>query len=61
MHPGQNIKKETAQQVLIKRNALNTKLRAIRLKAEREKNKLKQQLQGVRNAIADEIGNKYKV
>jgi hypothetical protein len=56
----QTIKKETAQQVLIKRNALNNKIRAIRLRAEREKNKLKQQLQGVRSSLADEIGNKYK-
>jgi len=56
----QNIKKETAQQVLIKRNALNSKLRLIRMKAEREKNKLKQKLQGVRNSIADEIGDKYR-
>ena len=56
----QSIKKETAQQVLIRRNALNGKLRLIRQKAEREKNKLKQKLQGVRNSIADEIGNKYK-
>lgn len=56
----QTIKKETAQQVLIKRNALNNKLRAIRLRAEREKNKLKQQLQGVRSSLANTIGNKYK-
>ena len=56
----QTIKKQTAQQVLIRRSALNSKLRLIRQKAEREKNKLKQKLAGVRNAIADEIGNKYK-
>merc|ERR1712222_224170 len=56
----QNIKKETAQQVLIRRNALNSKLRLIRQKAEREKNKLKQKLQGVRNSIADEIQDKYR-
>merc|ERR1712032_1161541 len=47
----QTIKKQTAQQVLIRRNALNSKLRLIRQKAEREKNKLKQKLQGVRNSI----------
>lgn len=56
----QNIKKETAQQVLIRRNALNSKLRLIRQKAEREKNKMKQKLQGLRMSLADEIGNKYK-
>jgi hypothetical protein len=56
----QSIKKQAAQQVLIKRNELNNKLRLIRMKAEREKNKLRQQLQGVRSSIADEIGNKYK-
>jgi hypothetical protein len=56
----QNIKKETAQQVLLRRNALNNKLRLIRQRAEREKNKLRQQLQGLRFSIADEIGNKYK-
>merc|ERR1712151_1449476 len=43
----QNIKKETAQQVLIRRNALNSKLRLIRQKAEREKNKMKAQLNGL--------------
>ena len=56
----QSIKKETAQQVLIRRNALNSKLRLIRQKAEREKNKLKQKLQGVRNSIADDISDKYR-
>ena len=56
----QMIKKETAQQVLLKRNALNGKLRLIRQKAEREKNKMKQKLQNLRMSIADEIGNKYK-
>ena len=56
----QMIKKETAQQVLIKRAALNSKLRLIRQKAEREKNKMKQKLQNLRFSIADEIGNKYK-
>ena len=40
----QNIKKQTAQQVMIRRNALNSKLRLIRQKAEREKAKLKQKL-----------------
>merc|ERR1712032_1616808 len=56
----QTIKKETAQQVLIRRNALNSKLRLIRQKAEREKNKLKQKLQGVRNSIADDIQEKIR-
>merc|ERR1712032_1357941 len=56
----QNIKKETAQQVLIRRNALNSKLRLIRQKAEREKAKLKQKLQGERNAMAEEMENKFK-
>jgi len=56
----QNIKKQTAQQVLIRRNALNSKLRLIRQKAEREKNKLKQKLQGERNALAEDLADKYK-
>lgn len=56
----QNIKKQTAQQVLIKRAELNNRLRAVRLRAEREKNKLKQKLQGVRTSIADVITDKYK-
>merc|ERR1712032_1041577 len=56
----QNIKKQTAQQVMIRRNAMNSKLRLIRQKAEREKAKLKQKLQGVRNSMAEEMENKFK-
>merc|ERR1712037_1089279 len=56
----QNIKKQTAQQVMIRRNALNSKLRLIRQKAEREKAKLKQKLQGERNALANDISDKCK-
>merc|ERR1712032_864299 len=56
----QTIKKQTAQQVLIRRQALNSKIRLIRQKAEREKNKLKQKLQGVRNSMADELQDKYR-
>lgn len=56
----ESIKRETAQQVLIKRNQLTEKIRRIRENAEREKNKLKQQLQTVRFSIADEIGSHYK-
>merc|ERR1711957_739519 len=59
-HQIQTIKKQTAQQVLIRRGALNSKIRLIRQKAEREKNKLKQKLQGVRNSIADDIQDKYR-
>lgn len=56
----ESIKRETAQQVLIKRSQLTEKIRRIRENAEREKNKLKQQLQTVRFSIADEIGSHYK-
>ena len=56
----ENIKRETAQQVLIKRNQLQERIKHIRENAEREKNKLKQQLQTVRYSIADEIGSHYK-
>jgi len=56
----ESIKRETAQQVMIKRSQLQKKIRKIRENAEREKNKLKQQLQTVRMSIADEIGSRYK-
>lgn len=56
----ESIKKETAQQVLIKRSKLQEKIKKIRDNAEREKNKLKQQLQTVRYSIAEEIGSHYK-
>merc|ERR1712032_292015 len=51
---------EAAKQVMIRRNAMNSKLRLIRQKAEREKAKLKQKLQGVRNSMAEEMENKFK-
>jgi hypothetical protein len=56
----ETIKRETAQQVLMRRNKLQNRIRKIREYAERDKNKLKQELQNVRYSIASEIGSHYK-
>lgn len=56
----ESIKRDTAQEVLIKRSKLQDRIKKIRENAEREKNKLKQKLQSVRYSIADEINSHYK-
>lgn len=55
-----NIKQETAQQVLLRRNNLKKIIEKLRQKHDLKKNKLKQELQTVKISIANEIGKHYK-
>jgi len=55
-----NIKQETAQQVLIRRSNLKKIIDKLRQKHNLKKNKLQQELQNVKISIASEIGNHYK-
>lgn len=55
-----NIKQETAQQVLIRRNNLKKIIEKLRQKHDLKKNKLQQELQSVKISIASEIGKHYK-
>ncbi len=55
-----NIKQETAQQVLFRRNNLKKIIERLRQKHDLNKNKLQQELQSVKISIASEIGKHYK-
>jgi hypothetical protein len=56
----ENIKKETNQQIAIRRTQLKQQLENARKTAERKKNKLKQQLTTVRYEMASEMSKIYK-
>jgi hypothetical protein len=54
------IKKQAAQQVISRRNNLKAEIAAMRKRASQRRNKLAQQLNGVRLGMAKTLGNAYK-
>jgi hypothetical protein len=56
----QNIKKSTAQQVVVRRSQLKNAILQMRNKSKKRKQDLQNKLQSVRLAVAQEMGNAYK-